>query len=186
MNTKTTPQGAENGRAKMAGTAGNSLVKTKDTPFQATAKAFSDAFERATRTNGERFTRLKEGLPQWMTDAVREAHGERLPDDWTYDACRQAAEAISEHEDRDAADEAALDWAANAVDAMTADVARWLAGSHENIAAVDEEAEECFLDAKAFAKSGGIIGMIQRGQTRVLREIYSTILQAILDAEVRP
>ena len=62
------------------------------------AKTFADAFERKTRHNGEAFTSIKDDAPEWVSDAVREAHyiGDdlRFPDDWIYRQCESFADAI--------------------------------------------------------------------------------------------
>lgn len=45
-------------------------------------------FEWATRPDGERFVRLMDGAPEELSDAVRDAHGELLPNDSVYELCR--------------------------------------------------------------------------------------------------
>ena len=43
-------------------------------------------FEKANRTNGVEFWKVKDGAPQWVTDLCFSAHSEgaMLPDDWRY------------------------------------------------------------------------------------------------------
>ena len=43
-------------------------------------------FEKAKRTNGVEFWKVKDGTPQWVTDLCFSAHSEgaMLPDDWRY------------------------------------------------------------------------------------------------------
>lgn len=63
----------------------------------------SDWFESANYPEGrsgyagwECFVRLKDDAPEWLRDAVREAHQGTLPNDWIFFQCRAACEAIDE------------------------------------------------------------------------------------------
>lgn len=50
------------------------------------AQEFVNAFEVRHRDNGQAFHCLKDGTPQWISDAVYRAHedGDLMPNDWTY------------------------------------------------------------------------------------------------------
>lgn len=50
-------------------------------------------FERGERTNGEKFYTLSSDAPEWLREAVYEAHQGNLPNDWVYEECRAAFEA---------------------------------------------------------------------------------------------
>jgi hypothetical protein len=54
-----------------------------------------NCFETCKRSDGE-VVCLKDSAPEWLRDAVREAHGGSLPNDWIYDECRAACGEIDE------------------------------------------------------------------------------------------
>jgi len=45
---------------------------------------------------GELFTSLADGAPEWLREAVYEAHHGMLPNDWVFEECRAACDAIDE------------------------------------------------------------------------------------------
>ena len=51
-------------------------------------------FVSETRDNGERFYTLADDAPEWLRDAVQEAHDGTFPDDWVYAECEAAMCAI--------------------------------------------------------------------------------------------
>jgi hypothetical protein len=60
----------------------------------AAARAAVAAFttvERVAEATGERVVVLRDGCPSWVRDAVHSAHGDHMPDDWTFSACYGAA-----------------------------------------------------------------------------------------------
>lgn len=60
------------------------------------AQALYDALETKTRDNGDKFVSLKDGSPEWMTQVIREIHGDKLPDDTTYEFIERCARAIED------------------------------------------------------------------------------------------
>lgn len=54
----------------------------------------SKFFETRTRDNGESFVTLVDDAPEWLEDAIREAHQSDLPNDWIYEECRAVCEAV--------------------------------------------------------------------------------------------
>lgn len=82
-----------------------------------TARLFANAFDRRTRDNGDTFLTLKDGAPDWMRDALYNAHGGMLPDDHFYRMADEAADAIAETLEYDA-DANLDDWRHECVDAM--------------------------------------------------------------------
>lgn len=69
------------------------------TTIQQLAAQMRDQFTSNTRDNGETFYHLLDGHPEWMTDVVREAHGNTLPDDTVYEFIRDAVYALAEADD---------------------------------------------------------------------------------------
>jgi hypothetical protein len=66
---------------------------------------FAVHFVTRIRQNGdkeeEQFITLVEDRPQWLQDAVRDAHQRTLPNDWIYEECRAAVEAFDAGDLRD-------------------------------------------------------------------------------------
>lgn len=75
-----------------------------------------------TRHDGSRFCCLKDGAPEWLHDAIREAHGDLLPDDGIYARCESALEHIQAGGDDDA-----HEWADGDVNCYHARRVAWLA-----------------------------------------------------------
>jgi hypothetical protein len=63
---------------------------------QTLAQELYDAFETKKRDNGNAFVVLKDGSPKWMTEVSHKVHGDKLPDDTTYEFIERAAGAISD------------------------------------------------------------------------------------------
>lgn len=151
-------------------------MKTETEALKQAADELADAFELRKRpSSGEEFYTLKDGSPQWMTDAVREAHegGEVLPNDWIYDRCDTAASRLTEY-DPESWDDAANEIADGMVNIYNHDRARWLASHLHFGELVDEAAEE-------FGHDGGIYEAIGRGQYVLAYRIVLTLIEAIRD-----
>jgi hypothetical protein len=73
--------------------------------IQSLATEMSQAFEEATRQNGETFRKLKDGSPAWMATVCRQAHdkAQLLPDDWRYAFIEEAVDALASYDDADEA-----------------------------------------------------------------------------------
>ncbi|MBL4870535.1 MAG: hypothetical protein JKX72_06240 [Robiginitomaculum sp.] len=65
------------------------------------AQELWDALETAKRPSGDEYIKIKDGSPEWMTEAVRACHqdSEILPDDFRYKFVVLAASAVSEFVD---------------------------------------------------------------------------------------
>lgn len=72
-----------------------------------------------------KFSSVVDDCPEWLTDAIREAHDGMLPNDWVYAECRAACERIDDDTDGDG------DWlhehADGRVDVYTSALYRWAA-----------------------------------------------------------
>jgi hypothetical protein len=99
-------------------------------------------FEKKTRDSGESFFTLADDAPEWLCDAVRDAHQGTLPNDWIYSECRAAVEAFDEGtlDDEDAIHE----HADNQVDVYTRELYRWAADMclTDTWAEAEEEAKD--------------------------------------------
>lgn len=132
------------------------------------------ALEARTREgSGETFYALRDGSPDWMAEAVREAHGDMLPDDWRYEAIWAVSEALSDLGADEDHEDAIHEIADGLVDVYTANLTKWLASSLERVAYVDEARED-------FGGEGNDLETaIKRGQFLEYREIASSLVSAL-------
>jgi len=102
----------------------------------------SKFFTTGTRDNGETFTTLTDDRPEWLQDAIREAHVSDLPNDWIYAECSAACDAI---DDESLTDEDSIhEYADGRVDIYTKDLARWYADMclSDTFASAESDAED--------------------------------------------
>lgn len=138
------------------------------------AKQLAAAFTTDTRDDGAVFYKLRDGSPQWMTDAIHAAHGDILPLDWIYEHCHHMADKMNEYEpDQWENDMVIGEWADSLVDVYNVDRARWLALHLDFAGFVDEAVEE-------FGHSDqGVFGDIAYGQFKLLEQIAYSMLSAV-------
>lgn len=129
----------------------------------------------ALRADGESFVTLKEGRPEWLYEAVREAHDGSFPCDWVYEECRAACGAIDDTElgsGREEADEL-HEYADARVDIYTKDLYAWAAEfcTSSLFAAAKEKAEE-------MSPPDDVENRISLIQFFAIKRIASTMLDA--------
>ncbi len=129
------------------------------------ARLVSDAFEGATRDNGDSYRRIRDGAPEWITELVRDcAHsgGSCLPSDWRYEAAEACADALAEGSED-----------APEPDIYTGHLIRWL-GERGAVDACDQAREDGLVSEDA-----GMVERIQAGQAVVLSEIMDAMRAAL-------
>lgn len=141
------------------------------------AQSLYDAFEAKERDQPNEygtktFYSLKRGSPQWMTDAIREAHSGIFPNDWIYHSCKNIAGSMSDTDPSDW-DDRVSEWADGEVDVYNADRTRWLASHLDFGSEVDDAVEELGHSDQ------GIFGDIGIGQYCVLQRIAYALIQAV-------
>lgn len=140
------------------------------------ASALYDAFETATRDNGQTFHKLKADAPEWMTDAVHAAHGDMMPDDWRYQAIRAAALDMADLSDDDDPDDLAHERCDGLTDIYTADLTAWLASATARREYCDDAVSEGLIVA-----DDDIIKRLQVGQFCERLEIWNQLLSFFRD-----
>lgn len=136
------------------------------------AKQLADAFIADDREDGTRFYKLRDGSPQWMTDAIHAAHGDILPLDWIYEHCHHVADKMTEYEPEQW-DDCVHEWVGSLADVYTADLFRWLSLHVDFAGFVDEATGEQ-------GHSGfGISGDVEMGQRLLLEQIAYAMLSAV-------
>ena len=106
--------------------------------IQKTAQALADAFETRTRNNGDEFRCLAANAPEWMNDAVQEAHGDLMPNDVSFDMVANAAGWIAGIDDRQDRYDACHEYASSCVSVYHSDRIAWLASHAHRIEYCDE------------------------------------------------
>lgn len=147
------------------------------------ADLFASSFETRQRDTGEEFVCLVDGSPDWMRDAIREAHGGRMPCDYLYRACKAAVDHFAEtleesgREMLDDSHDAAFDFAESFVSVYHADRFAWLADHLDNHQLVDQMREEGMVDEEA-----PISDMVAAGMATQAEAVFERIAEAIEEA----
>ena len=152
------------------------------THTQTLADTLASSFETRERATGGTFHALKDDAPQWIADAVRAAHGDRLPSDWIYKQCDYIASDIrqaiiyediepSELADSIEVEREALPMRA---DIYTATLTAWLADDIRNLEYCDQWADE-------MGGTGDLCAMISGGQRLAKQEIASVMVSAFIN-----
>lgn len=142
------------------------------------AQEFADAFEVRHRDNGQAFHCLKDGTPQWISDAVYRAHenGDLMPNDWTYRLVGNIALEMAERMNGGFWDDdyTALDEIADYVTpSYNHEALDWLASHAFRVHRVDE-----LIKNDGFPESGLISAIIEAIRLEAL-QIGDFILDAV-------
>jgi len=140
----------------------------------AEATSWFETAKRPDATRDDYFVRVKDGAPAWVGELVHAAHGGLfLPDDWRYQAIRNALEWIAE---ADEPEDGAGEFAESAVDVYNDELIVWLGSNLNRIGYCDEAASEFGYDDDS---DRGVMGMISMGQYVEASEVYSLVLYAL-------
>jgi hypothetical protein len=137
------------------------------------ARTASDSFVSDTRESGETFRKLKDDAPEWITDAIHEAHGGMMPEDIRYRWIEEAFDAIADADEDDDLDDVGSEYAED-VDVYNMNLYRWLA-SHLSRAGYIEEAVDEYGAPEPF----DLPSLLQRGQMMERREIFAAVREAL-------
>ena len=110
------------------------------TRFTLALSQLLSSFERSSHASGSEFWELSSGSPQWMTDAVREAHDEELPNDSRYELIRDCLQALSDDgvESQEEALEASLELSRDLVPVSTGELLQWFSEMPRRLGDCDE------------------------------------------------
>ncbi len=144
----------------------------------------SNYFTTVTRDNGDKVVTLKDERPEWLFEAVHEAHGKDMPNDWIYAECKAACEAI---DDGSLADEDDVHTHADGqVDTYTKERANWYAAFclSDTLATAESDLEDAdTLDGDTSINHQ--IGMLQYyACERIARTIFAAWSKQNEDSEV--
>src|ERR1041385_3387200 len=76
---------------------------------------------------GDPYITLADNAPTWLKDAVHEAHGDILPNDWVFSTCADVWSRICEMPGPDTEDDWIHEFADSQVDIYTKDIYNWAA-----------------------------------------------------------
>lgn len=141
------------------------------------ADDFARAFERRTREDGAEFLALKSGSPEWIGEAIQAAHGDFLPNDWSYKLIAAVVEDVAERLRDDPAadlDDMRPEVIDQAIPVYTADRLQWLASNLNRVGYCDDAAAEGLVSEDA-----GIVDRIAAGMVAELEEIFSAVVDAL-------
>lgn len=136
------------------------------------AKAFTDG-SRDNRHNGDRVTVLRDGAPEWVADAVREAHAGALPCDWIYETLAGCAQDIADTaETGDDLEESAFHYADARV-IYHAEVAAWYYYAAHSLRYAHG------FDLEAVGNRGGVADALAGACAEHVRDLYDSMLAAV-------
>jgi len=113
------------------------------TSIRQLAALLSEALETKKRNDGNEFVSLKDGSPEWMTQVIRSAHADKLPDDTVYAFIEKAANALA-----DASEDAEPSDVISEIepDPYTASLTSWLNARPDHVYFLTECLEENRFD----------------------------------------
>lgn len=134
----------------------------------------SEALEQDERDNGETFVRLAEGSPQWMTDVIHEAHGDKLPDDTTYRFIQRVADHLVDDLEEDGDEEDATE-ALRTIepDVYTSDLTAWLHARNDHVFYLSEASSE-------FGPMDGF-QLLSVAQQMHIQEVGDALIRALVE-----
>lgn len=136
-------------------------------------------FTQSSRADGTSFIHLTDDRPQWLADAVRDAHDDEAPNDWRYHICRQLVDALTGYYAPDVSEIEQGDVQVNIADAIsdaestfTHDVLTWAAGNTGRPGYYDDYLNEHGLDPFHTPVDGLRVAMFQcvLGMTQTLAD----------------
>ena len=134
------------------------------------AQEAHDQLETASRPDGTGFVRARDGAPDWVRELAQEAHDGMIPDDYRYQAIRDALAFIADNDD----DDGQFEFADSHTDEYTSDLVRWL-GSHVDRPGYCDEAADLY----GIADDRGIVDRIKLGQYQELAEVFWLVRQEL-------
>jgi hypothetical protein len=121
------------------------------------------------RNNGDRFVKTKDNTPEWVTEIIREAHDECLPNDFHYDMIDTAIDIIADSQDEDDAE-------SRMNEANLGSALHWLNGAPYAVHYCDEAMNE--HGANVFQTLDGII---DAGQRKMFYEVFDAVKSGLAD-----
>lgn len=134
---------------------------------------FFDVVEKS----GKNITIYKDNAPQELIDAIHEAHGDRLPDDYIYQWFKDILSDLSDYsiETQEDIDEAMGEIIDSNISVYTSDLTEWLNTNNNNVYYLSEVLDEYGSELDGFQ-------LLSIAQSKAIQEVFDAI-QALLQKE---
>lgn len=135
----------------------------------------SSRFENKKRENGDVFIVLEgpeDQIRESASLALRIAHSEELPNDWRYEVCSLACDAISEAQEGEDLSEIIDEVAENATTVYNSQLFSWYAENSTRLSYAEEAREE-------FGPSEELLGDLHLGQYLAARETVQSFIDSL-------
>lgn len=126
-----------------------------------------------TKSNPRGVVAFTDDRPQWLWNAVYEAHRDMMPDDFVFATARACLEQLAESGDDEVC---GMEFADQQVDVYNRDLLNWVGSHLERAAFVEEAISDGLCDGADFYKS------LACGQYLEIQGIYNALRQSALDA----
>ena len=145
--------------------------------FSAAAKLLASALITDTREDGSSFIKTAPDSPDWIRDAIREAHDGEFPNDARYSLISDAATSISDQcfDSADDARESVRELSGDIVPICTADQLAWFAGNTSRLDDCDAASEELSCEHLT------IFDLLSLGYQQAAESVLFTLIEAIED-----
>ena len=119
------------------------------------------------RMPDEYFYILKDDAPEWLTQLVKEVHGEMFPDDYKYKFVVDALEALADADDIDTAEEIMRE----GIELYTYKLIHWVQSHTDRLAMANEHGKEFEADT--------IEAFLTGGQFNERWDVFSLVLSTL-------
>jgi hypothetical protein len=147
--------------------------------FALAAEALSSSLQKQSRADGSSFLALASGSPEWMRDAVREAHLGELPNDSRFELISSLAEALS-HCDEENAREESWEIALSATPSFTGELLQWFAAHPSRLSDCDENLER-YLSGHG-GEFSGTFELLSNGYTYSAEHSLFSLIDSLANA----
>jgi hypothetical protein len=152
-----------------------SSLDTVSADLIALCSELSYRFENKKRDNGDVFVVLTgpdDEIRESASSALMAAHSEELPNDWRYEVCSLACDAISEAEEGEELAEIINEVAENVTTVYNSQLFSWYAENSTRLSYAEEAREE-------FGPSDEVLGDLHMGQYLAARETAQTFIDSL-------
>lgn len=135
-------------------------------------------FEADKRTDGTDFVKCDwEKAPKELRDSVREAHGDRFPNDWIYATYSSILDRLGDYtiEHAEHLDDYRHEIVDSLVDCYTHDLEKWLADSNSHYI-------DAVITEYGYTPDSGGAGILAQAQYMAIDEIYGEVQRFIVDS----
>ena len=144
-----------------------------ESTLQQLASEAAACFTTKKRSDGDSFVAMLDGSPDWVSELVREAHGDMLPDDWRYASIESALDWIAAANDPE---DEQYEWADENVDVYHRGRLAWLASYASRPSYCDDATSEMGDYAP-----NGILDRIGLGQHQESCKVFASVLRSLRD-----